>query len=65
MTTIIQALQSIVGKAEFWKQLPSNNSSYTSYTWDYGAMIEYFFACLILCIVVGSIFKFIMKLVSR
>ena len=65
MTTVLQALRQIVGEANFWKVMPSNNSSYSSYSWDYGAMLEYFFACFILCIVVGSIFRFITKVVSR
>lgn len=65
MKTILEALRDIVGTPDFWKVLPSNNSGYTSYSWDYGAMLEYFFACLILCIVVGSIFRFLSKLVNR
>lgn len=60
MQSIIQALRSIVGEADFY----ITNSNYSG-TWDYGAMIEYFCAVLILCIVVASIFRFLGKLVSR
>lgn len=61
MTTILEALRSIVGEADFWKILPNSSSSYNTYSWDYGALIEYFFACLILCIVVGSVFKILIR----
>lgn len=57
MNTIIEALRSIVGEPDFYKVL--EGSSYNNPSWDYNAMFEYFFACLILCIVVSSIFKFI------
>lgn len=60
MNTIIEALRQIVGSADFY----ITNSNYSG-SWDYGAMIEYFSAVLILCIVVASIFRFIGKLVSR
>lgn len=59
MTTIIEALRSIVGVPDFYKVLNGNNP-----TWDYNAMFEYFFACLILCIVVSSIFKFIRSILK-
>ena len=60
MQTIINALRSVVGVPDFYRQLTSSSN----YTWDYGAMIEYFCAVLILCIVISSIFKFITKLVK-
>ena len=59
MTTIIEALRNIVGTPNFWRNLSGN-----SYTWDYAAMIEYFCAVLILCIVISSVFKFLSKLVK-
>lgn len=65
MQTVIDALRTILGEPDFWKQLPSNSSSgYTSYQWDYGAMIEYVVAAIIVCIVVASVFKFIRNLVK-
>lgn len=60
MQTIIHALRSIVGEADFY----ITNNNYSG-TWDYGAMIEYFCAVLILCIVISSIFRFLGKLVAR
>lgn len=61
MTTIIEALRSIVGVPDFYKVL---EGGYNNPTWDYNAMFEYFFACLILCIVVSSIFKFIRSILK-
>lgn len=59
MQTVIQALRQILGTPDFYKQLSGYQSSYT---WDYGAMIEYFVGALILLIVISSVFKFLMKL---
>lgn len=61
MTTIIEAMREFIGEPDFYKQLTSNSN----YTWDYGAMIEYFVACLLLLIVVGSVFKIIVKLFNK
>lgn len=60
MQSIIQALRQIVGSADFYE----TGSGYSG-TWDYGAMIEYFCAVLILCIVIASVFRFLGKLVGR
>lgn len=60
MTTILDALRSILGTADFYE----TSSSYSG-SWDYGAMIEYFVGALILCIVVTSVFRFLGKLVDR
>ena len=56
MKTVIQSLREILGAPVF--QLQDG-------TWDYGAMIEYFVAAVIVCIVISSVFRFIGKLVSR
>lgn len=61
MTTILEALRDILGTPDFYKQMGTMNN----YTWDYGAMIEYFVGALILCIVVGSVFRFLIKLVVK
>lgn len=53
MQTIIDALRSILGNPDFYKQL----GGYNNYTWDYASMFEYFFAGVVLCIVVGWIFR--------
>lgn len=60
MQTIITSLRQILGEADFYE----TGSGYSG-TWDYGAMIEYFVAALILCIVVASVFRLLGKLVSR
>lgn len=60
MDTVLDALRSILGTPEFYVRLGSS----TNYSWDYGAMIEYFVGALLLLIVVSSVFKFIMKLVK-
>lgn len=60
MQSIIQTLREIVGNADFY----ITNNNYSG-TWDYGAMIEYFCAVLILCIVIASVFRFLGKLVGR
>ena len=57
MTTIIEGLRQIVGSADFY-----DASSGYSGSWDYGAMIEYFCAVLILCIVISSVFRFLGRL---
>lgn len=60
MQTVIQALRQILGIPDFYKQMTSTSN----YTWDYGAMIEYFVGALILLIVVSSVFRFINKLIK-
>lgn len=61
MNTILEALRVILGEPEFYVRL----GNATNYSWDYGAMIEYFVGALILCIVVSSVFRFLMCLVKR
>lgn len=60
MNTIINALRQIVGNADFYVE----NGSYSG-SWDYGAMIEYMSAVLILCIVISSIFRFITRWIGK
>ena len=60
MDTLLNALRDIVGEADFY----ITNGSYSG-SWDYGAMIEYMSAVLILCLVVASVFRFLGKLVDR
>lgn len=60
MTTLLDALRKVLGTPDFWVQLPSNSSSgYTSYQWDYGAMLEYTICGIILIVCVASVFKFL------
>lgn len=58
MDTLLNALRSILGEPDFYKQLTSSSN----YTWDYGAMIEYIIGGLLLLVVVSSIFKFLHKI---
>ena len=61
MTTIIDALRDIVGMPDFYVRLGGSTSNYS---WDYGAMIDYFCAVLILCIVISSVVRFLMKVIK-
>ena len=60
MNTIIKALRQIIGSPDFYIE----NGSYSG-TWDYGAMIEYMAAVLILCIVISSIFRFLTRWIAK
>lgn len=57
MQTIIEALREIIGTPDFYVRL----GGATNYSWDYGAMIEYFGALLLVLIVVASVFKLILN----
>lgn len=63
MQTILQALRSILGEADFYNVLQGSNNSYAQ--WDYSAMIEYFVGAMLLIIVVGSVFKILTHLFTR
>ena len=54
MTTLIEALREIIGTPDFYIE----GSNYSA-TWDYGAMLEYAGALILICIVVISVFKFL------
>lgn len=60
MQTILEALRTVLGQPDFYKQLTVTGN----YTWDYAAMIEYLVAALILLVVISSVFKFLIKLVT-
>ncbi len=53
MMTIIEGLRQIVGVPDFYLLVDGVE------VWQYDAMLEYFFACLILCIVVSSVFRMV------
>lgn len=59
MDTLLNALREIVGEADFYIE----NGNYSG-SWDYGAMIEYLVAALVLLVVISSVFRFICKLVK-
>lgn len=56
METIISALRTILGEADFY----ITNGSYSG-SWNYGAMIEYFVGALILCVCVSSVFRLVVR----
>ncbi len=58
MGTLLENLRQIIGMPEFY----ITNGNYSG-SWDYGAMIEYFVAAVVLCVVITSVFRFIGKLV--
>lgn len=60
MQTLIDALRQVIGSPDFY----ITNGSYSG-SWDYGAMMEYIVAALILCIVVASVFRLLGKLVGK
>lgn len=60
METLLEALREVIGEPEFY----ITNGNYSG-SWDYGAMMEYIVASLILCVVVASVFRLLGKLVDR
>lgn len=56
MQTIINALRGILGMPDFYKVLSGSEP-----IWDYGAILEYFFAGMVVLIVVGSIFRILVR----
>ena len=56
MPTIIENLRNIIGIPNFLTEAGA---------WDYGAIIEYFCAVVLLCICVTSVFRFLSRLVSK
>lgn len=61
MDTVIEALRQVIGEPDFYKRLTDTSN----YTWDYGAMIEYIVASIIVMIVISYIFKGIKWLFAR
>lgn len=57
MDTVINALRQVLGNPDFYRQVGSS-----SYSWDYGAMLEYLVGALLVLIVVSSVFKFVLRL---
>lgn len=52
MQTVMEALRDLIGNPDFYIESSGYGGS-----WDYGAMIEYFGALMLVLIVVGSVFK--------
>ena len=55
MQNVIEALREIIGSPDFYTRLENQQN----YTWDYGAMIEYCIAGVLVLIVVSSVFKIV------
>lgn len=60
MQTLLDAMRSVVGAADFY----ITNGNFSG-SWDYGAMCEYFAAVIVLIVVISSVFRFLGKLVDR
>lgn len=60
MQTLLDAMRSVVGAADFY----ITNGNYSG-SWDHGAMCEYFAAVVVLIVVISSVFRFLGKLVDR
>lgn len=60
MRTILESVRAVLGRPDFYE----TGSGYSG-TWDYGAMIEYFVAAMILVVVIASVFRLLGKWVSR
>lgn len=59
MQTVLQALRELIGTPDFYIE----GSGYSG-SWDYGAMIEYFGALLLVLIVVSSVFRLVIHWAS-
>lgn len=57
MQTVIDYLRDIIGTPDFYIE----NGNYSS-TWDYGAMLEYAVAGVLVIIVVGSVFRILKEI---
>ena len=53
MQNVMDALREIIGYPDFYVKLEGSQN----YNWDYGAMIEYALAGVLVIVVVSSIFK--------
>lgn len=60
--TIVESLRTYLGEAAGWYHQIVNGSGNYNYQWDYAMMFEYFFAGVLLCIVVSYVFRFILKI---
>lgn len=62
MQSVLEAIQEYLGSSDgWWMRFQSTNTNGT-YQWDFGAMFQYFFAGVILCIVISYVFRILMKI---
>lgn len=60
METLIDKLRDVIGVPDFYIE----NGNYSS-TWDYGAMLEYVIAGLLLIVVITFSFKALIRLLDK
>lgn len=56
MQTVLEALREIVGQPDFYRVLEDGRSA----AWDYGLMLEYLVASIVLLVAVSFVFKFLL-----
>ena len=61
LQTVVEALRQIIGAPDFYSKIGNQ----TNYTWDYGAMLEYAVAAMVVLIVVGSVFRILRSVFER
>lgn len=54
METVLSTLRQILGNPNFYQP------NQTGYTWNYGAMIEYIVAGILVIVVVSYVFRFLL-----
>lgn len=59
MTTLIDGLRQVVGTPSFSTVVDGVT------VWNYNAILEYFFSCVLLCIVVSSVFRLVVGWFNR
>lgn len=62
MQSILESIRDYLGAADGWWQHFQSTNNMGTYQWDYAAMFEYFFAGVLLCIVVSYVFRIILKM---
>lgn len=58
MQTVLEAVRDVLGTPTFYHSMTGTSNP----TWDYGLMIEYLVAGMLLLVVVSSIFKLLLRM---
>lgn len=61
MNTVLQAIREVLGTPTFYHQMTNS----TSYTWDYGLMLEYIVAAAVMLIVISNVFRLLNNIFAR
>lgn len=65
LDSLISSLRQILGDtAGFWHEFQSSGS-YNSFNWDYGLMLEYAVASIVLVTVINWVFRLLKEIFSR